>query len=62
MQEESVTRFRVGQFQQAVELRPGENQLMIRMEAVGERTPQVAALLVGQANNGDSLEGIEWLG
>jgi hypothetical protein len=60
MEEENVTRYRVGQFQKAVELRPGENQLVFRVEAVGERPVQMAAVLVGPANNGDSLEGVRW--
>ena len=60
MEEENVTRYRVGQFQKAVELRAGENQFVFRVEAVGERPVQMAAVLVGPANNGDSLEGARW--
>ncbi|MCC7176314.1 MAG: DUF362 domain-containing protein [Bryobacterales bacterium] len=60
MTEENVTRYRVGQFQKAVELRPGENQLLFRVEAVGDRPAQMAAVLIGPANNGDSLEGARW--
>jgi len=60
MEEENVTRYRVGQFQKAVELQPGENQFVFRVASVGERPAQMAALLVGPANNGDSLEGARW--
>jgi uncharacterized protein (DUF362 family) len=60
LQEESVTRYRVGQFQKEVELRPGENQLVFRLESAGEKAPQMGALLVGPANNGDSLDGVRW--
>jgi uncharacterized protein (DUF362 family) len=60
MEEENVTRYRVGQFQKAVELRPGENQLVFRVQALGQGAPQMAAVLVNQANAGDSLDGIEW--
>jgi hypothetical protein len=60
MEEENATRYRVGQFQKAVELRPGENQLVFRVDAAGGRPPQMAAFLTGPANNGDSLEGARW--
>jgi hypothetical protein len=62
MEEESVTRFRVGQFQQPVELRPGENQIVTQLQPVGEKPPEVAVVLMGPANNGDSLEGVRWFG
>ncbi len=60
-EEENTTRYRVGQIQRAVELRPGENQFVFRVEAVGDRPVQLAAVLVGPANNGDSLEGTRWI-
>jgi hypothetical protein len=60
MQEEGLTRFRVGQFQQAIELRPGENQLVFRVKPSDGRA-SLAALLVGPENNGDSLEGTTWV-
>jgi hypothetical protein len=59
MQEEGATRFRVGQFQQPVELRNGENQFVFRVQPSGGKAA-LAALLVGSANDGDSLEGVTW--
>lgn len=60
MQEEGLTRFRAGQFQQAVELRPGENQFLFRVQPVN-RKAALSALLVGPENNGDSLRGTSWM-
>ncbi len=60
LEEENTTRYRVGQVQKPVELRPGENQFVFRVEAVGERPVQLAAVLTGPANNGDSLDGARW--
>jgi uncharacterized protein (DUF362 family) len=60
LEEETVTRYRVGQVLKAVELQPGENQLIFRLQASGERPLQMSAVLVGPANNGDSLDGIRW--
>jgi hypothetical protein len=60
MQEEGLTRFRVGQYQQPIELRPGENQFVFRVEPANDRA-QLAVVLVGPANDGDSLEGAAWL-
>lgn len=59
-EEENTTRFRVGQIQQPVELRAGENEILIRVERLGDQPPQLAAVLVGPSNNGDSLEGAMW--
>jgi hypothetical protein len=58
MEEENLTRYRVGQFQKPVELRSGENLLVLRVQAADQ--PQVSALLVGSRNDGDSIEGIRW--
>jgi uncharacterized protein (DUF362 family) len=58
MEEENLTRYRVGQFQKPVELRSGENLLVLRVQAQDQ--PQVSALLVGPRNDGDSVEGIRW--
>jgi uncharacterized protein (DUF362 family) len=59
MQEEGQTRFRIGQFQQPVELRAGDNRIVIRVEpAAGKAT--LGALLVGPDNDGDSLKGVVW--
>jgi hypothetical protein len=59
MDERSSTRYRIGQFQRAVELRSGRNQLLFRVEA-GQETTQLSAKLTGPRNDGDSLEGIRW--
>jgi uncharacterized protein (DUF362 family) len=59
MKEEGLTRFRTGQFQQAVELSPGDNQFVFRVQPANGKAA-VSALLVGQENNGDSLEGAAW--
>jgi hypothetical protein len=59
MQEEGLTRFRVDQFQQPVELRPGENQFLFRIQPANGRA-LLSAVLVGAANDGDSLEGTAW--
>jgi uncharacterized protein (DUF362 family) len=59
MAEENTTRYRIGQFQKAVELRPGENLLRFQVEPV-EGEPLLSALLVGPRNDGDTVEGIRW--
>ncbi|MCC6539010.1 MAG: DUF362 domain-containing protein [Bryobacterales bacterium] len=59
--EESRTRYRSGQFQQAVELRPGVNELTLRVEAL-EPAARVSAYLIGPRNDGDTVDGIRWLG
>lgn len=61
MEGENATRYRIGQLQQPIELAPGENELLFRVEALGGRAPQMAALLIGPDNDGDSLDGVEWL-
>ncbi len=60
MKEEGLTRFRTGQFQQAVELRPGENQFVFRVQPANGKAA-ISALLVGPENNGDSLDGATWV-
>jgi uncharacterized protein (DUF362 family) len=59
MAEEGVTRFRAGQFRQEVELRPGDNQFVFKVQPADGRAA-IAALLVNADNNGDSLEGATW--
>jgi hypothetical protein len=59
MEEEGTTRYRVGQFQKAVELRSGENLLMFEVRPLNKQA-DLSALLVGPENDGDSLEGIRW--
>jgi hypothetical protein len=60
MEEENVTRYRIGQFQKAVELKSGENRLVFQVKsATGE--PRLSALLVGPRNDGDTVDGIRWI-
>ncbi len=59
MEEEGLTRFRVGQFQSPVELRSGENLLTFEVRPV-EGQADLSAALVGPRNDGDSVEGIRW--
>ncbi|MEZ5401779.1 MAG: DUF362 domain-containing protein [Bryobacteraceae bacterium] len=59
--EENRTRYRGGQFQQAVSLRPGMNELVVRVEALDPRA-RMSAYLVGPRNDGDTVEGIRWMG
>ena len=54
-EEESRTRYRVGQFQKPVELRPGENLLVFKTPSPAIR---LSAQLVGPRNDGDTLDGI----
>jgi uncharacterized protein (DUF362 family) len=61
MAEESRTRYRGGQFQEAVELRPGINELLVRVEALESRA-RMSAYLIGPRNDGDTAYGIRWLG
>ena len=60
MQAEGLTRYRVGQFQSPVELRPGENLLRFRVHPAGGPA-RLSALLVGPRNDGDTVEGIRWI-
>jgi hypothetical protein len=60
LEEESTTRFRVGQFQKEIELRAGDNELRLQMEPLEDRPPQVAVVLVGPQNNGDGMDGASW--
>ncbi len=60
MEEENVTRYRVGQFQKPVELKSGENRLVFQVKAA-TGDPRLSALLVGARNDGDSAEGIRWM-
>lgn len=59
MTEENLTRYRIGQFQKPVELRPGENLLVFRVES-RRVAPQISVLLVGPRNDGDTVDGISW--
>jgi hypothetical protein len=57
-EEESRTRYRVGQFQKPLELRPGENILIFKASSPAAR---LSAQLVGPRNDGDTLDGIRQL-
>lgn len=57
---ESDTRFRVGQFQYPVELRPGANRIEFRIEPLGAQA-QLSAQIVSPRNDGDTLEGIRYV-
>jgi uncharacterized protein (DUF362 family) len=59
MEAEARTRYRIGQYQQAVELRPGENLLVFQMQPIGVEA-RLSALLVNTRNDGDTVEGIRW--
>ena len=59
MEEEGVTRYRVGQFQTPVELRRGANLLMFEVKALSGEA-DLSALLVGPDNDGDTVESIRW--
>jgi uncharacterized protein (DUF362 family) len=59
IREESDTRFRVGQFQRAVELQPGENLLVFQMEPLDGQA-LLSMQLVGARNDGDTAEGIAY--
>jgi hypothetical protein len=59
MEEEGLTRYRVGQFQAPVELRSGENLLVFQLTALAAEA-DLSVLLVGPANDGDTVDGIRW--
>lgn len=60
MQEESTAACKIGQFKVPVELSPGENQFVFRVQALAD-PPQIGASLVGPRNDGDTVEGIRYL-
>ncbi len=59
LEEENLTRYRIGQFRKAVELRSGDNLLVFHVKAAAG-LPRLSALLVGPQNDGDSAWGIRW--
>ena len=59
MEEEGMTRYRMGQFQAPVELRSGENLLVFELKPIADQA-DLSALLVGPKNDGDTVEGIRW--
>ncbi len=60
LQVENLTRYRVGQFRQRVELRSGENLLVFEVRPRNEEA-QLSVLLVGPRNDGDTVDGIRWV-
>lgn len=59
-EEENVTRYRIGQIQKPVELKPGENLLVFRLRSDREQA-QLSALLADPRNDGDTVAGIRYL-
>jgi uncharacterized protein (DUF362 family) len=60
MEEENLTRYRIGQFQKAVELKSGENRLVFQVTSP-DGDAKLSALLAGPRNDGDTVEGIRWV-
>lgn len=60
MAEEGRTRYRNGQFQQAVQLKSGNNELLIKLQTLEEKPPLLSAYMIGPRNDGDTLDGIRW--
>jgi uncharacterized protein (DUF362 family) len=59
-QMESQTRYRVGQFQFPVSLKPGMNRLEFEVQPLdGEAL--LSVLITGPRNDGDTIEGIRWM-
>jgi hypothetical protein len=42
-------------------LQPGRNSLLVRVEAL-EPAARLSAYLIGPRNDGDTVDGIRWLG
>ena len=61
VEEESTAACHVGQFKVPVELNSGDNVMVFQVRGVGD-DPQISALLVGPANNGDTVAGIRYPG
>lgn len=59
MEQENMTRYRIGQFRAPVELKPGENLLVFHAQSSAGK-PQLSALLVDPRNDGDTVDGIRW--
>jgi len=56
---ENRTRYRVGQYQYPVALRPGLNRFVCELEATSA-TPQLSLLVVTGQNNGDTPREFQW--
>jgi uncharacterized protein (DUF362 family) len=61
LDQESLTQFRIGRFQAPIEVRPGINQLIVRLQAPASGEPQLSVHLIGPRNDGDTVDGIRWL-
>jgi uncharacterized protein (DUF362 family) len=57
---ESQTRYRVGQFQFPVTLKPGGNRLEFLVQPLSGEA-QLSALITGPDNSGDTPEGLRWI-
>jgi hypothetical protein len=57
---DSETRYRVGQFQFAIALRPGRNELEFTL-APRQGQALLSALVTGNDNSGDTPQGLRWL-
>ncbi len=53
------TRYRAGQFQFPVALRPGRNEIVFRVEPLDGKA-LLSTLVTGARNDGDTLEGLRW--
>ena len=59
MEEEGITRYRPGQFQTPVTLRPGDNLLTFEVKPIAGQA-DLSALIVGPQNDGDTSDGIRY--
>jgi hypothetical protein len=59
MDEDGITRYRVGQFQKPIELPSGENQLVCEMRPAQDRA-DLSVLPAGPQDDGVSFQGIRW--
>lgn len=56
---ENRTRYRIGQYQYPIALRPGLNRFVCELEAVSA-TPRLSLLVVTSQNNGDTPRQLHW--
>ena len=57
---ESQTRYRTGQFQYPIALRPGTNRIEFEVQPLAGQA-KLSALLTNSRNDGDTIEGIRWV-
>ena len=60
-EEESAEACHVGQFKIPVDLKSGENLLAFQAKGIKD-APEISVLPVGSLNDGDTVEGIRYLG